>query len=71
MSKESKAEKRIKQRYFRKVMAYPEGAIVHHGDCMFFSEKKICTCGLHHDLSPLNEEITQRLYPDFFKEWSL
>ncbi len=41
--------KQIEARYKRKVVAYPKGAIVHHGDCYIFSVG-ICTCGLIHDL---------------------
>jgi len=57
----------INQRYFRKTQAHPDGAVVHHGDCDFFSIW-ICTCGLLHDLMPMTPEIVDRLYPSFDKE---
>jgi len=60
----------INQRYFRKTQAHPDGSVVHHGDCDFFSIW-ICTCGLLHDLVALNEEITEKLYPSFWKEQGL
>lgn len=60
---------RIKERYKRVVIAYPEGAIVHHGDCgIYDAELHICTCGLHHDLLPLPSEDIKELYPEFFNE---
>lgn len=55
-------------------MAYPEGAIVHHGDCNVFAVmpkvcscgKDICcegecTCGLLHDLLPLTPDEIQEI----------
>ena len=32
--------------YFRKVIAHPEGAVVHYGDCSIYNEPRICDCGL-------------------------
>lgn len=52
------------QRYFRKTQAHPEGAVVHHGDCDFFSIK-VCTCGLHHDLMVLDPAKQTEHYPLF------
>lgn len=52
------------QRYFRKTIAHPEGAVVHHGDCDFFSIK-ICGCGLHHDLKALDAVLQAQHYPLF------
>ena len=47
-------KEKITQRYKRKVMAHPEGAVVHHGDCSLYDDDiEICNCGLHHDLLPL------------------
>ena len=64
------AKERIIQRYKRAVMAHPEGAVVHHGDCSIYAtEIQICTCGLHHDLMPLSEEDINELYPKFYEEF--
>lgn len=52
------------QRYFRKTPAHPEGSVVHHGDCDFFSIR-ICTCGLHRDLMVLGPERHVEHYPLF------
>jgi hypothetical protein len=39
------------QRWFRKVPAHPNGALVHDGDCEFYNKHhKLCTCGLLHAL---------------------
>lgn len=57
-------ETRIHQRYFRKVMAHPEGAIVHHGDCEFFSVF-MCSCGLLADLRADVPERASELFPAF------
>ncbi len=61
------AETRIVQRYFRKTVAHPEGAVCHHGDCDFFSIS-ICSCGLLHDLMPLSPELIEDHYPQFNEE---
>lgn len=62
----SKEEKRIRDRYFRKTRAHPEGSVTHHGDCDFFSIK-ICTCGMLHDLSG-SPGLASSLYPLFSEE---
>ena len=59
----------IRARYFRVVIAHPEGAVVHHGDCNFFDHCHVCTCGLLHDLNYLGAEIAAAIYPTFWKEW--
>ena len=46
----------IHDRYFRKIIAHPAGAIVHDGDCNFFS-RSVCTCGLLHELCWLSEPV--------------
>jgi hypothetical protein len=50
------------QRYFRKTPAHPDGSVVHHGDCDFFSIK-VCTCGLHHDLMAMDPSKRTESYP--------
>lgn len=58
-------EIKIHYRYFRKVVAYPKGAVVHHGDCDFYSSAQICTCGLLKDLSILGAKTASKLYEKF------
>ena len=60
--------KAIYDRYFRKVIKFPDGAVVHHGDCYWYSHK-LCTCGLLHDLASLSEGI-EGIYPNFGEEWN-
>jgi len=55
----------IRLRYFRPVIANPEGAVVHYGDCLIY-ECKICSCGLLSDLSVLSEP--NAIYPRFSEE---
>lgn len=57
----------VESRYKRKVMKFPEGAIVHDGDCDIFSSF-VCTCGLLHLLRVHPEEATQ-IYPSFKEEY--
>jgi len=59
---------RLRERYFRKTTASPEGAFGHHGDCEVF-RVDICTCGFLHDLLPLAPD-TEALYPDFWPQWN-
>ena len=47
------------KRYFRDVMAFPEGAVVHDGDCRVFSYG-VCTCGLLHTLLPMHNQDKDR-----------
>jgi len=57
----------IYKRYKRKVMAHPEGAIVHDGDCYIYSTIRICTCGLHHYLK-IKPGRAEKIYPPYWKE---
>lgn len=51
----------------RKVMAFPDGAVVHMGDCRIYDESLgICTCGLHHWLMQSGEG--REIYPNFLEE---
>ena len=53
----------------RSVMAYPEGVVVHMGDChIYSSELGVCTCGLHHWLIQAKEGTIDEIYPQFLKE---
>ena len=66
----------IRNRYFRPVIAHPEGHLGHHGDCHVFLPIELyryapCTCGLNHDLRPLGHEIAMKLNPNFGNELRL
>jgi hypothetical protein len=53
----------------RNVIAYPDGAVVHMGDCNIYSaELGVCSCGLHHWLMIAPSEVIEELYPDFMEE---
>ena len=55
--------------YKREVMALPEGAVVHMGDCgINNSFLGVCTCGLHHWLMQAGHEVVEELYPNFLEE---
>ena len=59
----------IIRRYKRKVIAFPDGTVVHNGDCgIYTSYLKICTCGLHHMLIALPDEEVYEVYPAFYNE---
>ena len=59
----------IKARYFRQVISYPDGAVVHFGDCKLYVPGCLCTCGLHHDLMLLSDEEIREVYPKYREEW--
>jgi len=53
----------------RKVMAYPDGAVVHMGDCgIYNSFLGVCTCGLHHWLWQSGGETIKEIYPELVEE---
>ena len=63
----------LKRRYFRQVIAHPDGAIVHHGDCEIYAidqdgRRLGCNCGLHHDLQHFSEEEIHEHYPAYYDE---
>lgn len=63
----------IKNRYFRPVIAYPDGYLTHHGDCEIHRAKEMyvfapCTCGLLHDLRWLEWTLAEKIYPKFGDE---
>lgn len=60
-------EVRVRQGYFRKTAAHPDGQVVHHGDCDFFTTIRHCSCGLLHLLRPYAERA-EELYPDFWQD---
>ena len=55
------------QRYFREVIAHPEGAVVHYGDCNIYSNK-VCDCGLLRVLVYLGDPT--EWYENFHEEWA-
>ena len=60
----------IRDRYFRPVIAHPDGHLNHHGDCETHRAMDVynyapCTCGLLHDLKPLPGHLVQKLFPAF------
>ena len=56
-------------RYKRKVMAHPDGAVVHNGDCgIYDASLGVCTCGLHHMLLSAPSEVVEELYPQYIEE---
>lgn len=57
-------EARLRQRYFRKIKAHPEGAVAHFGDCNFFAVQ-ICTCGLLEDLRAAAWPMASEIFPEF------
>lgn len=66
---------KIKERYFRPVMAYPEGHLTHHGDCSVHRSKEIygtapCNCGFLHDLNPLPESLVEKLYEKYYDDFA-
>jgi|TARA_Y100000310_G_scaffold339672_1_gene433045 hypothetical protein len=53
---------RIKDRYYRKVIA--GSMVTHHGDCKIYAaDYPHCSCGLIHDLMPLH--FSGRIFPRF------
>jgi hypothetical protein len=58
----------ILARYHRPVIAYPDGAVVHHGDCQIFDTWGVCTCGLIHDLMWCHFNVAEEIYPDYGKD---
>jgi len=60
---------KIKKRFFRQTIENPDGDIVHHGDCLFFSHH-ICTCGLLHDLMTTRnpDDIYEKFYEEIEKQ---
>jgi len=66
----------IRDRYFRPVIAFPDGHLCHHGDCSIHRAIDIygtaaCTCGFLHDLRILNESLKSKLHPNFYQELCL
>lgn len=59
----------IIREYKRPVISNPKGAVVHMGDCGIYNvDLGICTCGLHHWLWQVGDEVIQELYPKLIEE---
>jgi hypothetical protein len=62
------------RRYFRKVIAFPDGTLTHHGDCATHRAFGVvyccapCTCGLLHDLRWLAGSLTAKIYPNYWDD---
>jgi len=55
--------------WYRSVIAHPEGALVHDGDCNFYwTRAAICTCGLLHALNRFDLDYLRLHYPGFATE---
>lgn len=53
----------------REVMAHPEGAVVHMGDCHIYNSfLGVCTCGLHHWLWQAGDDVIDEIYPKLLEE---
>lgn len=63
----------IKNRYFRPVIARPEGIVTHHGDCSIYrpSGEAFCSCGLLHDLNCLKGGIADKIWPNYGSDYKL
>lgn len=64
----------IRDRYFRPVIAFPEGNLCHHGDCETHRAMEIykyapCTCGLLHDLKIIDGSIVKKIYPRHIEDY--
>lgn len=71
--KEKRKLERIKERYFRPVIAYPEGHLTHHGDCSIHRAIEVygtaaCTCGFLHDLKMVSESLKLKIHPQCYEE---
>jgi hypothetical protein len=63
----------LKDRYFRPVIAFPEGHLTHHGHCHVHRSLRMygtapCTCGFLHDLNSIPDSLALKLYPPFHEE---
>lgn len=44
--------------------------LMHHGDCSIFrADLPVCTCGLLHDLIPMDIEAQKTIYSGIEKDW--
>ena len=57
--------------WYRSVIAFPDGALVHDGDCRIYdSSLHLCTCGLLHALTRI-DDVAMEVYPKFEGEMVL
>ena len=64
---------KIKDRYFRPVIAFPDGHLCHHASCSIHRSIDIygtaaCTCGFLHDLRVVKDTIRDKLHPTYWDE---
>ena len=58
----------LKERYFRPVIAHPDGHLGHHGDCNIWAYKlEHCDCGFIHDLDEIH--FHDKLYGKYFEDY--
>ena len=53
-------------RYFRKTISTPEGAILHYGDCSIYCRSGVCDCGLLRALMPLDNP--EKWYGSYYEQ---
>lgn len=76
IEKEKRKLEQIRDRYFRPVIAFPDGHLCHHADCSIHRAIEVygtaaCTCGFLHDLRIVNESLKSKLHPAFYEELCL
>jgi hypothetical protein len=65
----------LRDRYFRPVIAHPEGHLVHMGDCETHRAMEVykyapCTCGLLHDLRYIDHTLAKKILPSMDEDES-
>ena len=64
----------LRERYFRNVIAFPDGTLTHHSDCDTHRAFPAiyccapCNCGLLHDLCWLVPNIMVKIYPGYWDD---
>ena len=60
-----KYKQEIERRYKRRVIAHPDGAVVHDGDCSIYNrDRGFCSCGLLHMLERI-AHVAKEIYPPY------
>ena len=64
---------KLKERYYRPVIAHPGGHLGHHGDCNIWSEHHQCSCGFIHDLDVIDfaDKLYEKYHEDYRKSLGL
>jgi len=71
MQKKLDEMKRVTAPWFRKVIAYPNGGVVHYGDCSIYSLSRVCDCGLIKTLQWYISHKPERIYPKFWEDYQM